>query len=552
MSHWNIRNTLKDKDDFLPILLENRGVVTDEEKSTFLNPPSIDYYIKNLNKDFLASLKAASVAIKAAINDNVPIVINGDYDSDGVCATAIIHNVLREELGYTKTLNFIPNRFKHGYGLSLKSIDTILENVSKLDPNPKYILFITVDSGITSVAETAHIKALGHKIIITDHHQKPPEMPAADVLVWNDQIVGSTIAWLLAKVLGSKDRQSLAFAGIATVTDVQPLLGFNRSIVTNALKILNTEPPTGIKALLSLCKKDESEITTYDLGWVIGPRLNASGRIEDASDALMLLIEKDYKNQLEYAQKLQDINVQRQDKTLEMYNISQNFDSSAPPKIIISTDAAYHEGIIGLVASKLVQKHYRPSIVISLEESYGKGSARSIPGINIIEVLRQFEDLFINVGGHPMAAGFTVMRENIPLLTQRLSAFMDNAFDATIYQESLQIDLEVPIALIDLPLLTELDKLKPFGVGNPEPLFLSRDLNVVGINKVGKSENHLSLRLYKDNQFYKGIMFNFEQNGDLPELVVGDNIDVVYKLKKNEYRGTAYIDLVISDFKLSA
>ena len=397
-----------------------------------------------------------------------------------------------------------------------------------------------MDTGITASDEVKYIKSLKHHIIITDHHQKSSKIPQADCVVWNDSVVGSTIAWYLSKELDSNDPHSLALACIATVTDVQPILGFNRSLVREGLEILNSNPPPGIRKLMDISGR-KSEITTYDLGWIIGPRLNAGGRLIDAYDSLNLFLKKDVEELALIAKKLNDINIERQEKTIEMLEMADVVES----KIIISSHPDYHEGIIGLVAAKLTQKYYRPSIVISLGDYYAKGSVRSIPGIDIIEILRKFDNLFINLGGHPMAAGFTIEKNKLVELTQVLNDYMDKNVAEETFTPVLNIDAEIPLTFVDTTFLNDINKLKPFGMGNNEPLFLSRNVGIASVNTVGKENQHLSLRLESNNKFYKGIFFN--EGKQVSDLKLGQRVSIIFNIKENNFNGKTSIDIVVKD-----
>lgn len=543
MKKWNILNS-KDS-NIIDALLENRGVF-EEERESFLNPPKVSELLVYLPQDFKDSLTSARKLILEAISNNTSIVIYGDYDADGVCATAILFNTLYKELNYAQTTFFIPNRFDHGYGMSTKALDQILGN---FDSDQK-LLFITVDTGITATKEIEYLKQKGHSVVITDHHQKPSDLPKADVILWNDQVVGSTISWILSKALGSKNYDSIQFAGIATITDLQAVKSLNRSIVKEAIEVLNSRPHEGIKKLIQFSAKNLNEISTYEIGWIIGPRLNASGRLVDAYDALKLLTEDDLGTIDDMALKLNSVNSQRQDKTVEMYEIASFAEGEEIPKIIISSNENYHEGIIGLVAARLMQKYYRPTIVISLTEEFGKGSVRSVPGVNIIEYLRKFEDLFTNLGGHPMAAGFTIPRENIFKLEKKIKESVDEHILDEVLVPSLDIDLEIGFDQISDKLLADLDKLKPFGTGNLEPIFLTKSVGVVSTNLCGKENQHIQLRLYQNDNYFKAMVFN--EGERVNELPVGEKIDIVYVLKENRFNGKTTIDLIIKDWRKSS
>ena len=539
MFNWNILGKYED-DDVVLSILKGRGI---KDKKDFLKDLSLNESFDKFSSDFKKSLKKAKDLINKEIDRESNIVIFGDYDSDGINATAILYNYLKDERKYKKVSYFIPNRFEHSYGLSKRAIDDVVGRFKK----GENILFITVDVGITAYEEVSYIKNLGYGIVLTDHHQKPDKIPPADCILWSDEICGALISWILAKALGSKNTESVSLASIATITDLQTVLGFNRVIVKKGLEVLNKKPPLGIKKLLEASGKGVGEITTYEVGWIIGPRLNAAGRLETAEDSIKLLTEKDEKELEKLAEKLNTKNIQRQEKTLEMYEIASTVDNGEIPKVIFSSDEKYHEGVIGLVAAKLVQKYYRPSIVICLMDGYAKGSARSIPGVNIIEMLRNFEDLFIDLGGHPMAAGFTIEKKNISKLEKQIEKYAKENISEAVFVPTITIDLEIPAAIITDEMLMEVDNLKPFGIGNEQPVFISRGLGVVNSSVIGKDENHLKLSLYDGEKYFKAVYFGgaeFER-----DLNTGDKIDLVYTLKKNEYNGSSYIDLIVKDYR---
>ncbi len=548
MYKWQVKDSAADIENILDKILVSRGIVSEKEKELFLYPPKINYWVSQLPSDFKNALGSAKKLILSAINSNTPIIVHGDYDVDGVCATAILYSSIKYEKKYDHVYAFIPNRFEHGYGLSFKSVEACLK-LLETNENNKKALIITVDSGITSVEEVQYLKENGHSVVITDHHQKPDTIPSANAVLWDDNIVGTSISWLLSLALGSKNPDHLCYACLATVTDLQPLLNFNRSIVKYGLEAFNKQTPGAFKELITVAGRGDSEITVYDLGWVLGPRLNASGRIDDAMFSLKLLLETDPDEQRYLARRLDAINSSRQDKTEEMYGIAGGYDEENVPKIIISHNENYHEGIIGLVASKIVQKHNRPAIVISTAELVAKGSVRSISGINIIELLRNFSDLFESLGGHPMAAGFSIKHENIPILEEKIKAYAEFEISDDDLVKVLEIDLEIPIDCIDLTLLEKLEKLSPHGVGNPKPLFSSKKVGIGSVSVFGRESNHLSVKLQSQNKWYKAVFFNHGYL--LNEFKPGDYVDIAYTLKKNTYNEKTYVDLMLEDIKKS-
>ncbi len=545
---WNIKSEFNEG-NIIELLLENRGILGDKDISEFTNPLPIMKILKNMSEEFKNSSRQAKDIILKAIQEEKPIIIHGDYDADGICATAIMLRTLRNELNYKNTFAYIPNRFENGYGLSNSSIDSCAEKLNDRVGEWSEALLVTVDTGITSFDEIEYARKKGFEVIITDHHQKPEKLPPVDCLVWNDEVVGAGVAWILSKLLGSKDKRLLGLAAIATVTDLQPLLGYNRSIVKEGIKILNETPLPGIKMLRQVAGRNNGEISTYDLGWVIGPRINATGRMGDATEALLLLLADDEKIALDHAVKLNQLNFERQEKTEEMYELAVNYDKDNLPRVIVAHSEQFHEGIIGLVAAKLVQKYYRPSIVISIEENLGKGSVRSIDGVDIIAFLREFEDVFVNVGGHPMAAGFTVEVEKLDLLKDKITKLADEYISDDLLEPVIDIDMKIPMSLVDINFVKNIESLKPFGIGNKSPIFVSEEIGVVGVDTVGRDNSHLSLKLLVEGSIQKAIFFG---KGYLAsDIESGDLLDIVYQVGVNNFNGREYVNITLKDLKKS-
>ena len=540
MYKWKILGDYNQKKDVSLSILEGRGV---KEIDLFLKTPTLNESFESLSSDFKKSLSKARDLIFSEMEKNNPILIFGDYDSDGINATAILYNFFKYEKKYEKVSYFIPNRFEHNYGLSKLAID---ESLKKYQVGEK-VLFITVDVGVTAFEEISYIKKLGHSVILTDHHQKPEKVPTPDLLVWNDCVCGASIAWLLSKALGSKSRDGIVSAAVATVTDLIPLTGFNRIIVKKGLEVINNNPPLWLKKLFEVSSLKDTEVTTYEIGWAVGPRLNASGRLKSSEDSIRLLTEREESELEKLSLSLNSKNIERQEKTIEMYDMASEIDEKKLPKIIFSSNEKFHEGVIGLVSAKLTQRYYRPSVVISLEDGFGKGSVRSIPGVNIIEVLRKFNDLFVDLGGHPMAGGFTIEKKNIPEMQKKVSQYIEKEFDDEIFVPVLNIDLKIPSDILNVKILDEIDKLKPFGMGNEQPLFLTENFVIVNCDIIGKDRTHLKLKLYDGNRYHKAVYFGGARYEK--ELAVGDKVDLVYILNKNEYNGNTYLDLVIKDFR---
>jgi single-stranded-DNA-specific exonuclease len=543
MYDWSILSNPKDLGSLKNTLFNSRlGNFNEEE---FISPPKPVELLnsKHFDLSFFENLKKGKELIQKAISSGKLILIHGDYDADGVCATSIIYQTIKHSLDYPNVLTLIPDRFEDGYGLSDKTVSKLLD----LAFNQKFLL-ITVDCGITSVNQVKVLKDLGNEVLITDHHHASEALPPADVIIWNDKIVGSAISWLLSLGLGNKDPKIMSLAAVATVTDVFPLLDFNRALIWHGLKILRDSPPLSIQAILESNNKNYKEVTVYEIGFVIGPRLNSSGRIGSADTSLELLNSVSQSKAWELVSVINEINIKRQKITEESLAIT-DFSTENLPNVLIVFNENFHEGVMGLIASKLVQKYNRPSLVISKNGDHLKGSARSIKGINIIEILKEFSSDFISVGGHELAAGFSLAPEKLELVTKKITDYITNSHRDFNFNKTLGVFAEVESSLLNFDLLNLVSKLEPFGNGNEEPLFCIRNLSIKNINPIGAKKNHLSLKLSNGIREFKGLIFNFDK--DYYSLYLGLKIDIVCKIRKNEYNGNVYLDLNIIDLKTS-
>ncbi len=539
MKRWNIKGEFDSSQDLLTQLLKLRNL---SDTSDFLSDKTFEEYTKEFSTEFISQLQKASALILEHIKNGTPIIIHGDYDADGIMSTTILYKALKTHLEYNNVYYFIPDRFKHGYGLSMKSCDAMFEMTS----NQPFLL-ITVDCGITSAKEVDFLKSKGCTVIVTDHHQKPETIPASDALVWNDTLVGASIAFLLTKYLDINDSADIAYATVATITDLQKLIGFNRALVKSGLKVINSNKcPAGLSALLEIAGKKDAQITAYDMGWVVGPRINATGRINTATAALDLFLSANIPAALEHAKNLHSLNADRQVLTEEMFGLADVANEEPLPKILFSHNVQYHEGIIGLVAAKLAQKYYRPAIVISMENEVAKASVRSVPGVNVIEFLRSLDFQFLGLGGHPMAAGFSIEKAKLSELEECIKKASELQISDEVLVPTVYIDMVLPFEEISQEMLNTLSVMEPFGVGNEEPTFASKKVTIGRIDKVGTNKNHLSLDFVSDSGVLrKGILFNLAE--DFKDLYLGQKVDIAYKVQSKEYKGKTYIDLVLKD-----
>jgi len=354
MYKWDLKNKHKPStlDEFNQMLIDNRKI---ENNDMFFNVKNVGVKeVKSfLGDDFIISINKAVKYIFESISNGENIVIHGDYDADGVTSTALLWQAIYEEIGYKNVVPYIPSRFEEGYGLSYDSLKFIEQKYFQ----EKKGLLITVDCGITAVDQIKYAKQSGIKVLLTDHHQKSKIIPEPDVLLWTDKLCAVGIAYFLAQKLLNRDDFGLDLFAIGTVADLQPLTNLNRILVKRGLEQINLRPRLGIKTLLDVAGF-EKRVKAKDIGWVVAPRINASGRLTTAFDALRLICTKDSIRAKQLAKKLDDINKERQDKTESMVKIAEEQITDDLACFIVSEN--FHEGIVGLVAGRLTQKYYKP------------------------------------------------------------------------------------------------------------------------------------------------------------------------------------------------
>lgn len=527
--------------DIISSLLAVRNIKNVDE---FLNPKHPSEILNELDAD----IKPAIELIKKHIAKNSHIFIYGDYDVDGICATAILYKTIHDYLGYENCSTFIPDRMDEGYGLSRKSIDALRSLLARGDSSIEEspALIITVDCGVTAVEECEYIKSLGFDLIISDHHEKPKTLPNPDVLVWTDKLVGAGIALLISQVLYKITDYTLSLSALATVCDLQPLFSYNRSIVKYGLSVLNENPPVGIKALVRVSGITGKKITTYELGWVFGPRLNASGRLNSAEYSLKLLLCQKENEAIGLAEILNKINYERQQKTFSSFEYAKSY-IKTDKKLLIIKSTEFHEGVIGLVAGRLVSQFYKPSIVISEGEVVSKGSARSVEGVDIVELLRASGKFLEKVGGHKMAAGFSIKNSNLENFIEKLYEVSENKILEENLNRVLNIDLELTLEEITSENYLKIKELEPFGNGNSEPVLAVRKVKIVSMAVIGSKKEHLKLKISDNsgNKFFDCVYFGGASK--IEGLKVGDFIDLAFSLNENFYNGYTSLDLHVKD-----
>lgn len=510
----------------------------DTETFTFENPYDI------------LGMDVAVDRILKALESNERIVVYGDYDADGVTATALLSTGLKD-LG-ADVSTYIPDRFKEGYGLNDKAI----ENIASAGT----YLLITVDCGIRAVGEVGRAGDLGMDVIITDHHKVGDVLPPAVVtldphqdgdLSQNKNLAGVGMAFkLLHGVLirkgGGAPVEFLDFVAIGSVADMVHLTGENRFLVREGLKRINLGERPGINGLVEICGYRIGEIDAMKIAFGLGPRINAAGRIASANAALDLLIERDDDLARERAKKLDGLNKTRQDLTAATQKLVRDeIEKDNLPLIILATDSEYHEGILGLTASRIVDEFYRPTIIGRRGDEFTRASARSIPEFNIIAALQKCSHNLVRFGGHDAAAGFTVRNDVIEEFHHEIVQIAQDELAGVDLIPSLNFDAYVSFSDLDWNLLHFQDKLEPFGSGNPAPSYCTKNARIQNMRRVGTDGAHLKISLVQDTRFFDAIGFRLGDRYDS----LDDNVDVLFRLERNVFRGSESLQLNVLDVR---
>lgn len=544
---WHIQstNTPKNLSELKKILLKNRKIKNEQSFFKGVSPFKISLAELGVNQRDLAKIKKR---LKKAQDNQEKIVIFGDYDADGISATAVLWQVLHAQ-SYN-VLPFIPNRLKHGYGLSIKAINDLLLEQADVS------LIITVDNGIVAHDALELLKKRKIDVIITDHHQKDEAKLAALAVFHSTKVCGCALAWFLARELSSqKEKQLLtdllALVAIATVTDLMPLLTINRSLLMYGLTVLRTSPSLGLQYLFASAKIDQSKIDTYTLGFQIGPRINAMGRLANGMDALRLLCTKNKTKAADLSHLLQVTNEDRQNLTFDLTQQAEELIAAeSTEKIIILSSADYHEGIIGLMAGKMTEKFAKPSIVISVGPEISKASARSLPGFNITKFIRLFKKDLLEVGGHPLAAGFALETKKLPLLKTKMHNKAKILLANKNLEKILQVESVLPVELLTPETVTFIERFAPFGLANPKPVFALQNATLKNYKILGREGEHLKLIVTFANLNQEYEVLAWRQAVLAQALSLGTKLDLAVSLDINHYRGHDQLQLILKDFKI--
>lgn len=535
-------------DPFIAFLLVARGIDSDLAVSDFL---SRSYEFSDPYN--LADMEKAVQRIERAIDYSEKITIYGDYDCDGVTATALLLSLLKNmgaDVDY-----YIPSRETEGYGLNNSAIDKIHENGTQL--------IITVDNGISANKESEYIYSLGMELIITDHHQIGSDLPRAEAVInphraENDikfrELAGVGVAFKLACALYGDTEDMLYrysdLAAVGTIGDIVPLVNENRGLVKAGLRLINSGENCGIEALKKVAGVNEKEFTSTDIAFIICPRINATGRIDNASRAVDLLTCDDYNHADFKAEQINIDNSHRQELEQNIFDdvklhISQN-PALVRDRVIVINGIGYHQGVVGIVASRILDEYGKPSIIIGVSENgTARGSARSIEGFNIYEAISYCSDILEQYGGHPRAAGLTISADKIAEFRQRINKYAAEYYPIMPAQV-LHIDCKLSPYYLNLDLADNLSVLEPYGENNPRAVFALIGLTLVSVTSIG-SGKHIRIECEKKGKKIKIVKFGM--TADEFPFLSGEKIDAAVRVSKNFYNGRDYLSVQAVDIR---
>lgn len=542
----NAANELGEKLNISPTLaslLIKRGITTESAAKRFFRPQLSDLINPFLMKD----MDVAVDRLNDAMGRKERIMVYGDYDVDGCTAVALVYKFLRQF--YSNIDYYIPDRYEEGYGVSKKGIDFAKETGVKL--------VIILDCGIKAIKEIAYAKELGIDFIICDHHVPDEEMPPA-VAILNPRRADDPYPFknLCGCGVGFKFMQAFAknnnipfsrliplldFCAVSIAADLVPVVDENRILAFHGLKQLNQNPSVGLKAIIDICGLNGRELSMSDIIFKIGPRINASGRMENGRESVDLLVERDLATALVAAKHIDEYNEKRKDvdrqMTEEANQIVERLENQKHQTSIVLYDEHWKKGVIGIVASRLTEIYYRPTIVITRDEDFATGSARSVAGFDLYSAIKSCSDLLQNFGGHTYAAGLTLKWDNVKEFRIRFQKYVDEHILPEQTEASLDIDAVIDFKDITKKLHNDLKKFAPFGPSNPKPLFCTKDVFDFGTSKVvGREQEHIKLELVdsKSNNVMNGIAFGQSQSARY--IKSKRSFDIVYTIEDNVFK----------------
>lgn len=532
------------------IVLYNRGVRENEQIKNFLSKDLGTMYDPFLMRDMDKAVKR----INAAKEAGEKITIYGDYDVDGITAIAILYKYLAG-LGIDVDY-YVPDRMQEGYGVNRDALDKIKTRGSSL--------IITVDTGITAVEECEYATKIGLDVIVTDHHECKERIP--DVYAAIDpkrkdckypfkSLAGVGVVFKLIQAL---DKNSSLFElmedyadlmCLGTVADISPLVDENRVIVTEGLKRFKRTKNVGLKALIDVSTNGKA-ITTSTIGYIIAPRINASGRLGCASRSVELFLTDDEENALKLANSLCEENSLRQQTEQKMFKEALEYIEEHPEvkedKIIVIPHENWHHGIVGIVSSKITEKFYKPSILLAIDGDEAKGSGRSVSGFNLFGALESCSDLLEKFGGHELAAGLTIKSSNIEEFRKKINEYSKDKISESMLVPTVMLDAAIKVPYITIDTVHDINRLQPFGVDNPTPAFAVRNIKIHKISVMSEGK-HLRMTLLKEGKYLDAVGFGMGEY--YHHLEEGDFIDVAFALDINDYKGFQNVQLILKDIK---
>ncbi|MBI4757874.1 MAG: single-stranded-DNA-specific exonuclease RecJ [Chloroflexi bacterium] len=533
---------------FVAQILHNRGICDPQVANDFLSGPEALSFGDPLE---LKDVDKAVSRLLQALDRQEIIAVYGDFDVDGITAVALLTLALRQ-LGAT-VIPYIPHRVDEGYGLNTQALENLRAEGASL--------VVTVDCGIGSPAEVAHANRLGMDVIVTDHHHVPLELPLAlavidpkqsDCRYPHKELAGVGLAFKVIQamteslgatpVAAMDPNQYLDLVALGTVADLAPLIGENRKLVKLGLLALNDTERPGLQEMILKARLQLGQLDTYAISFILGPRLNAAGRIESALTSLNLLLTDSLEQARELAESLETLNQERQRLTSSAVDKAKNeVHELADDALLLIAGEDYPAGIVGLVANKLVEEFYRPSIVVEKGALHCRGSARSIPEFDIVSALDECQDLLLGHGGHRQAAGFTVTADNLPLLRSRLLEIARRQLFGLDLQPTLYLDALLELNQVTWENYDWISRLAPYGYGNPQPILLSRRARVKDYRLVGTNGNHLKLKLTDGRLTWDAIGFRLGDKAR--EIALNPWVDLAYTLEINEWNGAKTLQL---------
>ncbi|MDR2058401.1 MAG: single-stranded-DNA-specific exonuclease RecJ [Dysgonamonadaceae bacterium] len=541
------------------LLMVQRGITTEEEAQQFLNP-----CLRNLHDPFLyPDMGKAVERLNKALGNKERIMIYGDYDVDGTTAVALVYKFLEQNSWKSNLDYYIPDRYDEGYGISKRGIEYAKETGVSL--------IIALDCGIKAIDKIAYAKSLGIDFIVCDHHMPDEVLPDA-VAILDAKRLDSTYPYehLSGCGVGFKFMQAFAannglefsrlknlldLVAVSIASDIVPITGENRIMTYFGLKQLSHNPGKGLKGIIDICGLSGKEISISDIVFKIGPRINASGRMMNGKEAVDLLLEKDFVTAKGKSENIDQYNDDRREldkkTTDEAYVLIEENPELIEGKIIVIYNREWHKGVIGIVASRITEKYYKPAIVLTESNGFISGSARSITGFDIYKAIESCKDILENFGGHTFAAGVTLLEENIALFKSRLEEYADKHMIESQMIQTLDIDLILKFGEIDATLVNDMKKMHPFGPDNAKPVFCSLNVKDAGTSKlVGKELEHIKLELIDDScdTVMQAIAFGMHRYNDY--IKSGKPFDICYTIEENNYNNTTNIQLMIKDIRI--